>query len=496
MSKRLLALAPVLLLLTLLAWAFASPVGSSPDEDYHLVSIWCAADDDAACVHEAGDTEAVVPEALVESACYAFHSERSGECQNSLDFAGRPDTATERGNFYGAYPPVFHGVLSVFVGGDIQSSVLLMRAFVALLFTGIATALFLLLPRDRRQTLVWSWIVTTVPLGLFVLSSINPSAWAIAGVGFGWLALAGFFESTGLRKVGLGAVFALSVVMAAGSRGDASFYMVLAIIATVILQARRTRRFAFDAILAAAGVAYCALMFRVSRPTEAITQGVDDEGFAFGRLLPTMLDVPRIWMGAFGKGWGLGWLDTSMPSIVWLATLAVFLGAGAVAAFRTDLRKGLVLAGGLAVLTVFPAFVLVAAGQEVGENLQPRYLLPLIVLFAGVLFWAPEGRTIRFGRIQRGFVIVALAVAQSIALFLQLARYVTGYDDLTPWLDGSIEWWWPVAPSPMTVWIVGSLAYAALLVLLLGRRESAPEPEPGAGPVAESEDSLTAASAR
>ena len=24
-----------------LAWAISSPIGSSPDEDYHLASIWC-----------------------------------------------------------------------------------------------------------------------------------------------------------------------------------------------------------------------------------------------------------------------------------------------------------------------------------------------------------------------------------------------------------------------------------------------------------------------
>lgn len=468
-SGRILIIAPLLLLVTLVSWAFASPVGSSPDEDYHLASIWCATGDDAACVHDAGDSEATVPGALVHAACFAFHSERSGACQNELDFTAAPDTVTERGNFYGAYPPVFHSVLSVFVGQDIQVSVLLMRVFISFVFVSIATALFLLLPPPRRTTLVWSWALTTVPLGLFIVASINPSSWAIAGVGFGWLALAGFLETRGPRKIGLGVIFALSVVMASGSRGDASMYMILAIVATLILQAHRSRRFALDAILPAAGVILCLLMFRVSRPTEAITQGVDDSGFAFGRILPTMLDVPRLWMGAFGKGWGLGWLDTSMPSIVWLATLSCFLGAGVVAGFRSDLRKGIVLAGGLLVLLVFPTFVLVAAGQDVGANLQPRYLLPLIVLFAGVLFWQPPGRTIRFGPVQRTLVIVALSVAQAVALFLQLARYVTGFDDLTPWLDGAIEWWWTVAPSPMTVWVIGSLAYAGLLLLLLGR---------------------------
>lgn len=456
---------------TLLAWALSSPVGSSPDEDFHLVSIWCATGDDVACLQEEGATEATVPGALLDVACYAFHSEVSGDCQDELDFRGEPDTLTERGNFYGAYPPVFYATMSLFVGPDIEASVLAMRVFGALLVTILATALFLLLPPDRRPNLVWSWLVTTVPLGLFVLSSTNPSAWAIAGVGFGWLALAGYFETLGARKVGLGVLFALSVMMAAGSRGDASLYMVLAILATVVLQGHRTRRFALEAILPAAAVVVCALMFRVSRPTEHVTQGIEpDAGISsvFARILPTAIDVPRLWMGMFGNSYGLGWLDTAMPAVVGLGSLACFLGAAIVALSRRDARKSIVLVGGLIVLWALPTAVLVAAGEPVGTNVQPRYLLPLLLLFAGVLFWMPRGERIRFGRAQRILIVVTLAMTQAIALHINLSRYVSGFDDLAANLDVGIEWWWAVPVSPMSVWVIGAIAYAGLVLLLLG----------------------------
>ena len=35
-------LAPLLAYVALLAWAFASPIGAGPDDDYHLISTWCA----------------------------------------------------------------------------------------------------------------------------------------------------------------------------------------------------------------------------------------------------------------------------------------------------------------------------------------------------------------------------------------------------------------------------------------------------------------------
>ena len=473
-SRRTLLLAPVLLLATLSTWAVSSPVGSSPDEDYHLVSIWCATGDADACVHEEGSSQATVPTALVEASCYAFDSDESAACQRPLDFAGHPDAVTVRGNFFDAYPPVFYGAMSVLVGPDIQASVVAMRLVLALVFTTLATALFLLLPRERRVTLVWSWAITTVPLGLFMLTAVNPTAWAIAGVGFGWLALAGFFESSGGRKVALGVIFGLSVLMAAGSRGDAAAYMILAILAVLVLQVRRTRRFALDAIIPAVGIGVCLLLFRVSRPAADIAQGVSpDDGVTIagliGRALVTMLDVPALLMGVFGRGWGLGWLDTSMPSLVWLASLAVFIGVAIVAGARGDVRKAVVLAGGVAVLLLFPTVVLVAAGDPVGTNLQPRYLIPLVVLFAGMLLWMPPGRRFAVGRAQRILVIGALAVAHAVALHLQLTRYVSGFDDLGANLDGGIEWWWNSAPSPMTLWVLGSLVFTALLVLLLGR---------------------------
>jgi hypothetical protein len=476
-SGRALLLAPVLLFATLLCWGLSSPVGSSPDEDFHLVSIWCSTGDEAACIQKTGVAEATVPGALLDVACFAFDSQVSGACQDELDFGGAPDTPTERGNFFGTYPPAFYATMSLFVGPDIEASVLTMRVVGVVIFTLLATALFLFLPPTRRATLVWSWAVTTVPLGLFVLASTNPSSWAVAGVGLGWLALAAFFETHGVRKVGLAVLFAIFVAMSAGSRGDASLYMILAILAVVVLQVHRTRRFAVEAILPAVALVVCVLMFRLSRPVEHVTQGVAPNGGtssgevpnAFARLLPTAFDVPRLWMGMFGNGYGLGWLDTAMPALVGLGSLACFLGAGILALSRGDIRKTLVLVGGLVALWSLPTAVLVAAGENVGENMQPRYLLPLLVLFAGVLFWTPRGQEIIVGRAPRILIVLTLAMAQAIALHLNLSRYVSGFDDLAPNLDSGVEWWWDVPFSPMAVWIAGALAYSGLVALLVGR---------------------------
>jgi hypothetical protein len=86
-------------------------------------------------------------------------------------------------------------------------------------------------------------------------------------------------------------------------------------------------------------------------------------------------------------------------------------------------------------------------------------------------------------------IAVALAVAQSVALHFNLRRYVTG-SDVVDWnLDDRIEWWWGLPISPMGVWFLGTVAFAAVLVIAVSllrparERELVAEPAPSAAPV-------------
>lgn len=483
-------LAPVLTLLVLAGWALSSPVGSSPDDDFHLASIWCAAGTDTEhCQPGSTAVERTVPEGIVAAPCFAFKPEISGECQATIDFDPASTVVTERFNAFGGYPPVYYTVMNTLIGDDIQASIVTMRFVNALIFVVLATTLFLLLPARRRPTLIWAWVITTVPLGLFVLASNNPSSWAIMGVGFSWIALLGYFETAGWRKGVLAGLFVLSAVMAAGSRGDAALYTVLGIAAVLFLTFRMRWRYAVEAILPVIVAVLCVLMFRFSRPIEAVTQGVTGGGSGggggrpepvdlFSQFAANLLETPFLWIGIFGKQWGLGWLDTSVPAVVWAGAFASFIAVGFVAARYMDARKLMVLIGGGILLWIFPALFLLGTGDSVGENMQPRYLLPLIVLFAGVLMLSPGFAMIRLTRAQSILVWATLTVSQAVALQLNLQRYVHGTDNLNPNLNSAIEWWWPAGPSPMTVWVLTSLAFSILVAVVLRyTRVTVAEPE-------------------
>jgi hypothetical protein len=472
---RLLALVPVLALLSLSAWVFASPVGASPDDDFHLASIWCAnSANTGACLPGPRANERLVPLAIKNSsACYAHRPNVSAACADRFFTAGsKPTVTTSRGDFENNYPPVYYATMSLLVGPNIPISVLLMRMLNVVLFIGITSALFVLLPTNRRTTLIWGWILTTVPLGLFLIASNNPSSWAITGIGSAWIALLGYFETAGRRRIGLGVLFGISALMAAGSRGDSALYVVLSVVVVGGITFSRDRGWLLRAILPAVFALAGIYFFLSSQQSSVAATGLGTAassssaaGGSSTLLFKDFINVPQLWAGVFGT-WGLGWLDTTLPSIVAFAGIVAFVGIAFAGLTRLWWQKVVAVVVVLGAVWLIPTYVLVKGHNEVGQNVQPRYLLPLIVLFAGLLLLTRGGETLRFGRAQAIPVLVGLGVAQSVALYFNLHRYIEGANGHSFNLDSNIKWWWSMPVPPMAVWLLGSLAFAALLVVV------------------------------
>ncbi len=492
-------LVPVLAFVALAAWAFASPIGAGPDDDYHLVSAWCANGGSEYCVPGSHENTWVVPLGFSEISCYAQYEERSAACQDSVWATwGKESYETGRGNFYGEYPPVYYATMRFFAGPDVQVSALVMRLVNALLFVGLATALAALLPTARRRTLLWGWLVTLVPLGMFLIPSNNPSGWAVTGVGTAFLALLGWFETEGRRHWALGALYLVGVLMAAGARGDAAVYAAGATVTVLILTAVRNRAWALKTILPAVGLVLAAVLLSTAGQAGVGAVGFSGGGNAtilvngymtgggvplsgFALAAYNLLMLPFLWTGVWGS-WGLGWLDTGLPAIVPWAATAAFVAVGFAGLGQLTRRKAIATAGVLFVLIVLPVYVLSAGGDKVGMDLQPRYLLPLIVLFAFLLLTEPAGRRLSFTRVQTSVILGALILANLVALQVNIRRYVTGADQQGLNLNAGAEWWWPDLPfGPMAVWAIGALAYAGLLAMLWPQLHRLVDPAPRVG---------------
>lgn len=481
-------LVPVLALVALAAWAFASPVGATPDEDFHLTSIWCAAGDRTELCEPSGDpTTRLVSPAFAEPPCFAYVPTESAACQrDALESSALIET--DRGNFVGAYPPIFYGTMSIFATDDIAASVIAMRLVNALLFVALMTALVVLMPARHRPMVVLSYLVTLVPLGLFLVPSVNPSGWAIVGVGISWMALLGFVDRVDRARWGLAAIFGVSAVMAAGARADAGVFVVLGIAAVLFLRFERTRRFALDSILPVAVALVCIAIVVSSAQLSSGIGGFGGTGSApvvdgseaapvptgIGLLLTNIVNVPSIWAGAFGS-WNLGWFDTRLPEVVGLAGIGVFVAIATLGFARMTWRKALVFSGAAAALWFIPVYTLTRGGDPVGLEVQPRYLLPLMIMLAGFALLAVGRWVVTIPLALRVTVVLASAATQSLALYVNLRRYVTGDDVTGVNLDAGAEWWWSTVPSPMVVWVLGSLAWAGLIALMLLRRPPSAE---------------------
>jgi hypothetical protein len=187
-------------------------------------------------------------------------------------------------------------------------------------------------------------------------------------------------------------------------------------------------------------------------------------GFALAAY--NLLMLPHLWTGVWGT-WPLGWFDTVLPAIVTWAATAAFIVVGFAGLGRLNWRKAISILGVLTVLVGLPVYVLTVGGMTVGEALQPRYLLPLILLLSLLLVTMPPGAQMNLTRIQRATVLGALAIANLVALQVNLRRYVTGADQQGLNLDAGAEWWWSGFPlGPTAVWAVGVLAFVLLLASL------------------------------
>lgn len=472
--RRSLVLLPVAALLAFFAWGLSSAVGSSPDDDFHLSSIWCGLGDREGLCEDTGDPgEREVPRDLViDAVCFAFVPEASAECQGD-DFGTRPDdtVATPRGNFTGLYPPVYYAVTGLAAGPDVAVSVVVIRFLNAALYLGLVSAAFLLLPGRLRPALIAGVILPLVPLGMFIVPSTNPSGWAILSAAVLWVSMLGYFESSGRRKAGLAVIATVATLMGAGARADAAIYAIIGLAGAVFLAARRDGRFLRDAILPLALAVLSGALYLTAAQSSAAMGGLGEappEGLSawIGLFAFNLINVPSLWAGVLGM-WNLGWLDTPLPSAVWLGVLVVVVAAVAHALMAGDVRKRVAVAGLLGLLFLVPAYILTQSNAVVGAQVQPRYIMPLLVMLCGVaaLELGPARTSWRAPLVIGATV---LALANSLALFIDLRRYVTGLDTRSFDLDAGAEWWWPGSPlSPMAVWILGSLAFAAALALLV-----------------------------
>ena len=481
----------IALLFTGLAWAVSSPVGSSPDDDFHLGSIWCGAlapDELCATVETGHDAPTLPPgvrSVLVPSQigppafCFAFDRTISAACQLG---GTSVDLVVSRAND-GLYPGGYYAIMGILVTDSPARSVIAMRVATFVLCVGLILGAVQMVTPTVRRSYILAALATAIPLAVFLFSSTNPSGVVVAAIGVVFVSAIGFLgasSSGGMYMcAGLGVV---AGVAALWSRADAGYYLAAVSACALILdgdwRGQARSRSMFVAAVGAVGLAWLLFWGQTSEVVDGMVT-VPGE-LPLGAVVWTNLtDLPSLWAGALGISWGLGWLDTRMPDLVGVGMVFGVSGLAFWGLGETSRRKLLAVIAGMLAVTVAPLWVLTADRLLVGQIVQPRYLLPMLPVILTLCLLPTQAEQRRLNDVQLALLGVIWAMANSVALHANIKRYVTGQDVYDINLNADAEWWWSIGPSPMVVWIVGSVAFAIAVAVSLfkGVREGTPEPE-------------------
>ena len=475
-----------------LAWVVASPVGSSPDEDFHVGAMWCPPPvDETGCQISTKDGEkaVMVPQSLAKEyvTCYVFDHDNSALCAlNASDEELAPTLRWDDGN----YPWGYYQFAHLFVQRSTSHAVLTLRTVNTLLAIGLIGAIIALADSGLKRAISVAVTVAWLPMGVYFVAGMNPSSWAMTGTFAFAAGLLAATRSVGPRRVGLIACALAGAVSACTSRGDSAFFLFVVTVA-LAFAVPLSRRIIPEAVLACvASVVGIWVMARTNVAASHLASGNELEGYSLSHVLwLNVSSLPSYLRGFVGHHIGPGWNDVSYRGTVSYGASVVAVAVLCWSLRSLSWRKALSAITVAGAITGVPVVIGLRGHFNNVLTYQPRYMLPLFAVFMLMLLAPSPARadatglrvgseafrlpTSIAGRVGAGIVAALWALTNARALYLVIERYAFGrtshaqpLDLATRNLSAGNEWWWPGAPlGPMAVWLIGAAAGALAIVL-------------------------------
>ncbi|WP_216388888.1 DUF2142 domain-containing protein [Arcanobacterium phocae] len=452
-----------------LGWVLASPIGGSPDDDYHMGSIWCPMPADGSCVsHKVdGSTSIEVPESVAKSAeCHAFKPEESGECTTHL--SDDKKALTQRYNS-GSYPNEYYSFQHLLVGKDVGTSILTMRAMNLFISITLIALTAYVMPRTYRWCFLLAIFVAWMPMGWYFISSINPSSWSLTGT----IVYAGGLIAA-LYQRGKFQYFALILAFLGGllnyfSRGDAAVFVLIVSFGLLLFVPWKQwdrKIIAFSLLMSVAGVLK---MFSGNQIRNIADPDLAPHRSWMLTLYRGLLQFPEYLAGFFGYQRGPGWFDTRIDGPITVMMLVAAGGILFIGLNRMSWRSGLSIGMFLGALFGIPFVTTLTGAQPELIMYQPRYMLPLVAVVFTILLIDLSTQSGKVSRVQSVFFLLVLGIVHTLSLKKVLWRYVSGMVGEEPFnLDFNIRWWWNISLSPMSIWVISSVFFIVALSMTLG----------------------------
>jgi hypothetical protein len=318
-----------------------------------------------------------------------------------------------------------------------------------------------------------------------LIPSLNPSSWAYLGLAFAWV-----FQINAMTGQGTSSfivrsnwlLFLLCTALAMGSRWDAMFYSCLSILIVSFLAVMDVRSFDKTKFIIPGLAFFTGISLLLNRHKPSAVQGsgvfgnpvsISASWAEHDRNIHNLINLVDLPAGVFGLGWGIGWLDTPLPKLVGLIGITVYMYFLIQSLpFRQKAHYPIFLLTILATATLL-FYYLWGSRIVVSEVVQPRYILPMIVLLIGISLWSSNlPSPLDLGVWARSiFLGVLISVAHAMSLWTNIRRYTLGLEPNQGFSlsnpDSPIEWWWRWAPSPNFVFFVGVISFSIFTFLTL-----------------------------
>ncbi|MFM9120770.1 MAG: DUF2142 domain-containing protein, partial [Acidimicrobiaceae bacterium] len=373
-------------------------------------------------------------------------------------------------------PTLYFDVQRSFVSADIEASVVRMRLFNSFLAATLIVAASALFWKRSRDPLL-AWLAIIAPVTTFFIASVNTSSWTLIGTTCFTLAFTAALKNRKRPNIFVPAsAMALFALWLTNSSRYEGKYVILLLAVGILYSDFAPKSFRLTKKSVLIGSAILPVMYFIFNyfskfyaqinifddPRVEVSEGVTTT--ANNLLVNNIITLPKFITGFFGS-WGLGWFELELTQTVWLLTLQAFLLTTVFALRKSNNVLRLIFAALFGIMCIAVLYSNQTTFAKIGEYIQPRYFLPF---FLGIVIIAAANKTERYPNSLVITVAILATISNSIALRDTIRRYTTGQDVfISKSLNNPIEWWWQFGPQPETVWLTGSLAFAALWALLI-----------------------------
>lgn len=434
-------------------WAISSPVGSSNDETYHLASMWCSGQ---------GDSDCRVPKFIAAAPCFSEKPSWTPSCRWSSD--EKLVSTTRFLPLNSELRLVYYRFGGLIFNDDLESSVIRLRLINSLIATLMfGAAIFLGWGRLSRAFLI-AFCATAVPLGLFLIPSVNPQSWLYIGSFSSWVLIwLALTEENKQRSIWvfIFALFAVSLTVT--SRADGPLILSVITISVSVL-AWKEKKLIQRRLLPALISGAILLIWKNSQIVGALKNSLVEEGSGFFSPYYTMHNLPRMIEFYFGDfATRIGDSDTGMPPLVVLGALFIFVVWLMWALRSVGRPQGLVAFGLLSILIFLPVLVLNNAAYQIGGLFLPRYMWPFLFGFVFVLSSNSRDKLNRLSFGEAALLICAFIPSVTAAQFVLIKRYTVSAASTSWDLNADELWWWSSGPSPLLTVALGAF-FAVILI--------------------------------